>query len=444
YDSGVTTTVLAMPPFREKYQLDPQEGVGYAIVPVSLAASSVAALLSGYFADSMGRKKFFILASIIHEIGCIVELAGQNHATIIVGRMITGIGVGIFSMLVPLYQSEIAQPENRGRLMTFYQILITFGFFLAFWIGYASFRLDSDGAWLLPIGLQLGAGLLLLIGLWFIPESPRWLIYKGRNDEANKILVRLRSHNYDDDIEVQMEFTGIHIFTQLSGINAILFYLPYILESAGIKEIYSVLLGNGVGGAVNFVATLFVLLYVVLMGLCMIVITIVSAIYNQQLVSRLDDDSDGMNVISVMSNTAASYVLLILLCVFIAIFALSWGPVGWIYPAEIYPQMIRAQAMGVTTFFSYLFNLFVSLASPVMFRNITWGTYLFFGLISLIMAVIVHKLYPETRGRSLEEIQLIFSGALIDQRPDAHHPTTAAEALLHLEQIQHRDKRHQL
>lgn len=103
--------------------------------------------------------------------------------------------------------------------------------------------------------------------------------------------------------------------------------------------------------------------------------------------------------------------------------------------------MIRANAMGVTTSCSYLFSLFVSLVSPIMFRNITWGTYLFFGIMCLIMAFVVHKYYPETRGRSLEEIQLIFSGALIDQRPDAHHPATAAEALIHLEQIQLKNKR---
>ena len=95
--------------------------------------------------------------------------------------------------------------------------------------------------------------------------------------------------------------------------------------------------------------------------------------------------------------------------------------------------------MGVTTSCSYLVNLFVSLVSPIMFRNIWWGTYLFFGVWCLIMAIVVHKYYPETNGRSLEEIQLIFSGALIDQRADAHHPATAAEALLHLEQMRHQD-----
>lgn len=176
------------------------------------------------------------------------------------------------------------------------------------------------------------------------------------------------------------------------------------------------------------------------MSVCMLVITIISAIYNDQLVESIQVYGT-VEQPGAVANPGASYSILVMLCVFIAFFALSWGPIGWIYPAEIYPQMIRANAMGVTTACSYLFNLFISLISPVMFANITWGTYLFFGVMCLIMAIAVHKFFPETRGRSLEEIQLIFSGALIDHRPDAHHPATAAEALLHLEQIQHKNKR---
>ncbi|CAO3654991.1 unnamed protein product [Mucor fragilis] len=493
YDSGVVTSILVMPPFLRKYRLITDSGAGYAIVPVSLAASFIASFVSGFVADKLGRKKFFYVASVIHEIGCIVEIAGQSQASFFAGRIITGLAIGIYSMLVPLYQSEIAKPSNRGRLITFYQIFVTLGFCVAFWLGYGTYRIESDIGWRIPVGLQLLAGFIMLCGLYFIPESPRWLIYKDRNAEALKILAQLRSHGNEHDVEVQMEFTGIvqdvsfdkmayrqrfmsllrkgndnnrkrtllgvgiHVFTQLSGINALLFYLPHILESAGIKEAISALLGNGVGGAVNFIATLFVLFYIdkwdrrrilvfgaLAMSVCMICITIVSAIYNQQLINKVPVYGLANSTTSTVADTAASYAILTLLCVFIAFFALSWGPIGWIYPAEIYPQMIRANAMGVTTSCSYLFNLFISLISPVMFREILWGTYLFFAMMCLIMAGVVQKYYPETRGRSLEEIQLIFSGALIDQRPDAHHPATAAEALLHLEQIQHKDKRNQM
>lgn len=163
------------------------------------------------------------------------------------------------------------------------------------------------------------------------------------------------------------------------------------------------------------------------MAVCMLCITIVSAIYNQQLVNKAPEYGTVNQTTSTVTDTAASYAILALLCVFIAFFALSWlvytliiksyhilsnihnrGPIGWIYPAEIYPQMIRANAMGVTTSCSYLFNLFVSLVSPVMFREILWGTYLFFCFICLIMAAVVHKCYPETRvKRKITGFQMI-------------------------------------
>lgn len=155
-------------------------------------------------------------------------------------------------------QSEIAKPQNRGRLITFYQIFVTLGFCAAFWLGYATFKLNSDRTWRIPVGLQLVAGLVMIAGLYFIPESPRWLIYRDRNTEALEILAKLRSKGNINDVEVQMEFTGIvqdvsfdkmayqqrflsllrkgndnnrrrtllgmgiHTFTQLSGINALL------------------------------------------------------------------------------------------------------------------------------------------------------------------------------------------------------------------------------
>ncbi|KAI7898554.1 general substrate transporter [Cokeromyces recurvatus] len=488
YDNGVITSIFTMASFQHSYGINPNYGAGYAVVPIALAASMVASFLSGLIADRLGRKKLFFIATIIHEIGSIIEIASHNKVSFLIGRSITGFSLGIFSMLIPLYQSEIAKPQNRGRLITIYQIFITFGFFVAFWLGAGTFRISTNASWKIPIGCQLVPGLLMLIGLYFIPESPRWLIYKDRNDEALKILARLRSHGNEHDVDVQMEFTGIaqdssfdkltyttprfflllkkgtennrkrtllgmgvHTFSQLSGINAILFYLPHILESAGIKELYSAMVGNGVGGAVNFIATLFVLFYIdrcdrrvilivgaLAMAICMITITIISALFNQRFVHS-NDQTYADDVLSTIDNPVVSYAILVLLCVFIGFFALSWGPIGWIYPAEIYPQMIRANALAVTTSCSYLFNLFVSLVSPIMFRYILWGTYLFFGVMCFIMAIVIKKFYPETRGRSLEEIQLIFSGALIDQRPDAHHPATAAEALLHLEQIQHRN-----
>lgn len=161
-------------------------------------------------------------------------------------------------MLVPLYQSEIAKPQNRGRLVTVFQIFITLGFCVAFWIGYGTFHIEGEKSWRIPLGIQIIPGGLLFLGIYFVPESPRWLIYKDRQTEALEILAQLRSHGNKSHVDVRMEFTsivqdvsfdrmaykhrysslltkgidnnrkrlllgmGVHIFSQLSGINAIL------------------------------------------------------------------------------------------------------------------------------------------------------------------------------------------------------------------------------
>ncbi|KAG1048567.1 hypothetical protein G6F43_009052 [Rhizopus delemar] len=491
YDSGILTSILVYPSFEEKYGLYTENSAGYAVVSVSLAASFVASLISGFIADGIGRKIFLMIASIIHTIGCIIEVAGQSQASFFAGRIISGLAIGILSMLVPLYQSEIAKPQNRGRLVTVFQIFITLGFCVAFWIGYGTYHIEGEKSWRIPLGIQIIPGGLLFLGIYFVPESPRWLIYKDRQTEALEILAQLRSHGNKSHVDVRMEFTsivqdvsfdrmaykhrfsslltkgidnnrkrlllgmGVHIFSQLSGINAILFYFPYILESAGVTGTYSALLSNGIGGLVNFIATLFVIIYIdrwgrrriliwgaIGMAICMITITVVSAVFDQDLIKPISHYN--INLESAIRDIRASYSIIVLLCIFIALFALSWGPIGWIYPAEIYPQMIRANAMGITTSCSYLFNLFIALIAPVMFENIGWRTYVFFTCMCLVMALVIHLFYPETKGRSLEEIQLIFSGALVDQRPDAHHPSTAAEALIQLEHIKHQQQRERL
>ncbi|KAL9540303.1 hypothetical protein MBANPS3_009754, partial [Mucor bainieri] len=403
------------------------------------------------------------------------KCAGHTFAAFFIGKLIAGFSLG-----------EISLPEHRGRLISMHQFGVTIGFCLAFWITYGTFDMQNKLSWSIPLGIQIVPPVVLMLGLYFIPESPRWLIYQGRFSEAKQILRVLRAKKDDDDLELRMEYTGIiqernydrkysshsykslieegidnnrkrtilgvglHIMTQLTGINALLFYLPYILESTGIAESNSALLGNGISGMINMLATIPSFLYIdrwgrrrimiiggIAMATCMIVIAAVQGAYSIQLpASKVHVFPGSVFPITVYINDSrASFCVLVFLCLFLACFALSWGSMGWIYPAEIYPQSIRAKGLGVTTGASYATSIFVSQIAPVLFRDIGWGTYLFFGLICLIQSYIIHCFYPETRGRSLEEIHLIFSGALIDQSPGAHHPQTAFEALSHLKQF---------
>ncbi|KAI9313160.1 general substrate transporter [Dichotomocladium elegans] len=453
--------------------------LGAMMVSVPLAISMFASVLSGPAADWIGRRKYFFVATILKFVGSGIQILASSFEGMLLGRIVAGAAIGIFSMLIPLYQSEISLPEHRGRLITFFQLGVTLGFCAAFWIVYGTSRLPGHLSWKIPVYLQMVPPTMLICGLFGLPESPRWLVYKKRQPKkALAILTRLRSaspssiemeiqsieqdYYYDTKFKSRKSYMhllekgtennrrrtllgiGIHMLTQLTGINVLLqvefngFYLPHILQSTGITEIDSELLGNGVSGMVNMLATIPVFGYIdkwdrrriltcasLLMAVCMIAIAVL-ALYIET------------SKTSLISNDSASFGVLVLLCLFIACFALSWGPLGWIYPAEIYPQSIRAKAMGLTTASSYCFNVTISQIAPALFESISWGTYVVFGCSCLLIAWIVHAFYPETRGRSLEEIHLIFSNAiLINERASAHHPSTAAEALEHLETLRY-------
>ncbi|KAG2221998.1 hypothetical protein INT45_006698 [Circinella minor] len=432
------------------------------IVSIPLAAAAFGSILSGPTADRIGRRNYFFVATSIQFIGSLVQITATSFGTLLLGRIIAFSAIGIFN------QSEISRPEHRGRLIAFYQLGVTLGFCIAFWVAYGTSHISTELSWRLSIGLQIIPPILLFIGLFALPESPRWLIYRERTTEALTILKSLRNTTTGDYL-VEMEYAsikqdvsfdekfpskqsykallekgiennrrrtilgiGMHMLTQLTGINVLLFYLPHTLRSTGITEVNSELLGNGVSGMVNMLATIPVFFFIdkwdrrriltgasLIMAICMITTAGVLAVYSVE---------NGPEPVYI-NNNIATYSILVILCLFITCFALSWGPLGWIYPAEIYPQIIRAKAMGVTTASSYCFNLAISQIAPVLFKYITWGTYVVFGCFCLLIAWIVHTFYPETRGRSLEEIHLIFSGALIDERPGLHHPSTAAEAL---------------
>ncbi|KAI8976512.1 general substrate transporter [Pilobolus umbonatus] len=446
YDSGVIPALLVMPRFLHAFQLEGDVTGKFLVLPISLAFSVVASFASGFIADALGRKKFLYVASAIHMTGTIVKMAGSGKITLYVGRGFTGSALGMFSLLVPLYQSEIAKPINRGRLITFYQIFVTMGFCIAFWVSYVTYFRDDDSTWRIPLSVQFIPSGLMLLGVYFIPESPRWLIYKDRNEEALAILYQLRSSANVNGQDILMEFysivqdvrfdkviysstkfftlwkkgnennrkrtllgMGVHVFTQLSGINAILYYLPGILESAGFGRVSSALLANGVAGILNFLPTVCVLLFIdrwdrrrilivggIGMAMCMLLVGIICAIFNHKLEKPILVFGN-VSVTHVIDSTAGTYATVVFLYLFIVCFACSWGPISWIYPAEIYPQMIRANALGLTTSCSYLFTLIISFVAPIMFRYLAWGTYIFFAGMCCIMSLVVYFYFPETR-----------------------------------------------
>ncbi|RIB05796.1 sugar transporter [Gigaspora rosea] len=450
YDIGVISGVLTMPHFRERFPSTP--AVEGSIVSSFLAGCFVGALMSGYSADRFGRRFSILGGSIIFAVGSVLQATSATFAQLYIGRIVSGISIGILSMMVPLYQSEISPKEIRGRLVSLQQFSITIGIAVSFWIDYGSAKIDSPAQWQIPLGVQCIPAVLLAIGTTILPFSPRWLLDHDRDDEALIVLSKLRANGDKNDPIVIEEFNeiketvrferelgaksylelvkrgpenirkrvilgvAIQAFQQLTGMNAIMYYAPQIFTSAGLADNSATLLATGINGIVNMVATIPAILWIdtwgrrptlisggTLMGTFMLIIGIILAVHG----TVYYDSAIGKHSLH-LNSTASSYSVIVLIYLFVASFAYSWGPGGWIYPAEIFPLRIRGKALSLTTASNWLFNFIIGQFVPILLDSITWGTYIIFGVLGLTMAVSIFLFFPETKGKTLEEMDSIF------------------------------------
>ncbi|KAH9945390.1 general substrate transporter [Epithele typhae] len=423
----------------------------------------VGVLFSGYLADKLSRKYTIVLAVIVFCIGVIVQTCAFKADSIFAGRFITGLGVGSLSMAVPLYNAELAPPEVRGSLVALQQLAITFGIMVSFWIDYGTNFIggtgetQSEASWRIPLALQLVPALILGVGILFMPFSPRWLINKGRDDEALQILSRARRQPPDSDL-VQIEFLEIkaqHIFEQelaqtkypqlqdgsftsnfklgmyeylsllttrslfvrvvigsltmffqqWTGVNAILYYAPFIFKDLGLADNSTSLLATGVVGIVMFLATIPAVIWVdqsgrkpilisgaFLMAACHIIVAILTALFQ--------DNWE--------AHSAAGWAACALVWVFAIAFGYSWGPCAWILVAEIWPLSVRGKGVSIAASSNWMNNFIVGQVTPTMLTNITFGTFIFFGAFSFAGGIFVWLFVPETKGLTLEEMDEIF------------------------------------
>ncbi|KAI8149331.1 general substrate transporter [Fennellomyces sp. T-0311] len=474
YDTGVLSGVLTMDHFiftmRGREFLTPLE-TG-TLTGLLLAGCFVGALLAGQSAEILSRKRTIILASCIFMVGCAIQTAANGYAMMVVGRAIAGLGVGSLSMVVPLYQSELAPKEIRGRLISLQQFMITAGLMVAFWCGAGTQYIEGQASWRVPIGIQIAPGFVLAIGAIFLPFSPRWLISKGRKEEALAVLANLHAggdqnapvvvEEYNEivqqiELERKVAITSylelfsvknrrrmvlgifIQIFQQFTGINSIMYYAPKIFLQAGIGERSSTLIASGVNGVLNMLATIPAVLYLdrlgrrgtlisgaIFMGTAMLLCGIVMG----AIAEVTFNEETGENEVNIGFNQHASYFCIVMIYFFVAGFAYSWGPVGWVYPAEIFPLNIRAKATSLTTAANWLMNFVISQVVPIMLADITWGTYIFFGCCCFVMSVCVYVFYPETKNKSLEEMDQVFDGPVLvfrQKRAYAERHLEAAE-----------------
>lgn len=402
-------------------------------VSSALLGCIIGVAASGKLSDLVGRKKVMVLSAGLFFVAAIGSMLATNVFWLISFRIIGGLGIGVASMICPLYISEIAPPNYRGRMVALYQLAITIGIVAAYfsnaylakmsqgitatgWVHY----IFVEDIWRAMIGIGLIPSVLFWLGLFIVPESPRWLLLKGKNEKAFETLSKIDpAHASEEMLAVQNSmreekggfkelFSPVYrvaliigltlpFLSQVSGINAVIYFGPAILDKAGFS------LGDALGGQVTI-------------GLVNVIFTFV-AIFTVDKWGRKPLLILGISlaVISLLvigflfyANVTDGPWILLFILLFIASFAFSFGPVTFIIISEIFPNAVRAQAVSLAILSLWIANFFVGQLTPMMLKAPGWGPAMTFWLFAIMCAPALYitiKLIPETKGKSLEQIE---------------------------------------
>jgi sugar porter (SP) family MFS transporter len=421
YDTGVISGALLY----IKGDLGASSFEQEAIVGALLIGAAVGALISGYLADAISRRWTKVLSGTIYTLAALACAFSQSPNQLIGARFVLGLSVGTASFVSPMYLAELSPKRIRGGLVSFNQLMIVSGILAAYLVNFGLKGIGADN-WRWMLGLGAVPGVLLAVGMALMPYSPRWLIERGREDEAKEVLRRThQEQDVDEEVEsikkaasesgrlrdligpsvrpMLIVGLGLAIFQQIVGINTIIYYAPTILSFTGSSA--SSAIGQTVAiGVTNLVFTLVAILLLDRLGRRVFLIagtvglTVALAVLGAFFAFG-----------TLQAN--ASALALIALVVYIASFAVGLGPVFWLMISEIFPLEIRGPAMAVCTIANWTFNFlisftFLSLASAIG-KAATFWLYAGIGVLAIIFFA---WRVPETKGRSLEDIQRDLTG----------------------------------
>jgi MFS transporter, SP family, sugar:H+ symporter len=423
----------------------PSNGLGFTVASL-LIGCFIGAFFAGRLADLAGRRNVMRIAAVFFLVGALVQGFTSDHLIFLLARIMGGMAVGAASVLSPAYISEVAPASIRGRMTTVQQIMIITGLTGAFLVNYflaasagvstASFWLGLE-AWRWMYLMQALPAAIFLIALFFIPESPRYLVSKGRDADATTVLTDL----FGSDIartkleEIRGTFSADHrpqlsdvlapagtkgflgmrpivwvgimlaVFQQLVGINVIFYYGATLWQLAGFSENDSLLI-NIVSGAVS-IAACFVTIAVIdkigrkpllLIGSAGMAVTLFVMVYA---FSHGSLDAEGSLVLS----KELGMLAVVAANLYVIFFNVSWGPVMWVMLGEMFPNQIRGSALAVAGFFQWFANFLVAFSFPAMAAWSLTGSYVFYGVCAVISFFLVQKFIVETKGKELEEMQ---------------------------------------
>ena len=431
FDMAVISGVL---PFLQKqFNLTAvQEGW---FVSSALVGCIAGVAMSGELSDRFGRKKLLVFSAVLFLIAAVGCTWFTPFSWVVAARILGGVGVGVASNIVPLYISEIAPAKIRGRLVTYYQLAVTLGILVAYLsnAGVLEYSLTAEidpgnaifhflfveEVWRGMFSVGILPALLFIVGLFFIPESPRWLIQKGRHaeglkllsdlvgaEEAKKDATNIKNNKISGDGSYKELFSPrlrralllgllLPLFSQFSGINAIIYYGPSILNSAGISLSNS-FQSQVIFGLANMLFTLIAVWKVDALGRRPLYLIGTAGATISLFVTGL----------CFYTGATSSILLLIAVLAFLASFAFSIGPLKFVVVSEIFPAKIRGRAMALSIMVMWIADTIVGQLTPLFLKELgTASTFWIFSVFCLIAFATVYLLLPETKGKSLEDIE---------------------------------------
>ena len=419
YDTGVISS--ALPFLKQEFGLSPlMEGV---LTATALGGAALGAVVAGDLSDRFGRKPVILVVAVIFLVGGVVSAIATTLSVLLIGRTLVGVGIGVASMLTPLYLAETAPQAQRGGLVSLNQLMITTGILVSYLVGYL---LADGGAWRWMLGLGALPGAVLFAGMLPLPESPRWLAGHGKMDQAREALLILRRDPAIAEAELGQlrsdlqretrksrvaQFSaqrldrplivgvGLAIFQQVTGINTVIYFAPAIFKAAGLGSTAATILATAGIGVVNVLVTMLAIRLVDHAGRRVLLLVGLAGM-------AVSLGVLGLGFIIGGGGQALGWITALSLAAYVGFFAIGLGPVFWLLISEIFPLAVRGRGTSAATFANWASNLAVALTFLLLIDAIgPAGTFFIYAAMSVCAWIFTYSLVPETKGKSLEQIE---------------------------------------